>query len=273
MPLFVVDSDTSLPFIHHGAKNGRPTFVFVNSSGATGAVWEKGIVPVMVARDFGTLTVDFRGQGESRFPAGSTFETEEIVSDLEALVRAEVTGPVILVGLSVGGLRAAHLARRLPNVRGLVLINCLRKQSHLTDWLGALENRLIAMGGTQLVHDCFRPVTVGIEELGRIRPRHLRDEPYEPMAPDHPRRLLAEGAAKADWDFPWSALDMPVLVLTGMRDRLFRVEDHVDEIMAGMQNVREVRFPEAGHALHSEEPERSAREIMSFVEYSLAVAE
>lgn len=272
MQIFEIDTETQLPFTHHKASANQPTLVFVNSSGATGKVWETGVVSDLKSKGYGTLTIDFRGQGESKFSEKSTFETAEIVNDLEKLINSEVVGPIVLIGLSVGGLRAAHLASNLSQVVGLVLINCLRKKSALTDWLGELETRLISMGGTQLVHDCFRPVTVGTDELGRISPRHLLSTEYVPMESSHPRRMLAEAAAKADWNFPWESLKMPVLILTGMRDRLFRVEDHVDEIMGTMHDVKEVRFAQAGHALHSEEPTRTADEIITFMQGSLTTS-
>lgn len=261
MPFFEIDADTHLAYTHHPAKDG-PTFVFVNSSGATGAVWEAGVVPALTAKGYGTVTLDLRGQGESRFRT-ATFETEEMVADIRKVIAGLDLGPIILVGLSIGGLRAAHVAQAEPQARGLVLINTLRRKGPLTAWVGELETRLMAMGGPQLVHDCFRPVTVGTAELERIRPRHLPDT-YTPMGRDNPRFRLAEGARKADWGFDWAALDMPVLVLTGMRDRLFRVQDEVDAIIATMPDAREVRFEDAGHALHSEEPARAAAEMDAF---------
>lgn len=262
MNFFEVDAATALAYTHHPARNGL-TFLFVNSSGATGAAWEGGVAPALAARGFGTLTLDLRGQGESRYPDASAFDTDEIVGDIRRVIAGLCIGDFVAVGLSIGGLRAAHVVAAEPGARGLVLINTLRLKGPLTAWLGELETRLIAMGGPQLVHDCFRPVTVGTAELARIRPGHLPDT-YTPMAEDHPRRRLAEGARRSDWGFDWAGLSVPVLALTGMRDRLFRVQDEVDAILATIPDAREVRFEDAGHALHTEEPDRAAAEIAAF---------
>lgn len=250
--------------VHHHPPRGRDlTFLFVNSSGATAAAWEGGIAPRLRAEGWGTLSVDLRGQGDSRWPDGSDFGTAEIVGDLCAVLDALAVGPCVPVGLSVGGLRAAELALR-RQAPGLVLINVLREDGPLIRWLVELETRLMALGGARLVHDAFRPTTVSPQRLGEIRESHLTAEPYAPMDADHPRRRLAEAAARADWSFDWSRLDMPVLVMTGLHDRLFRVQDHVDAIMATMPDVREVRFPDEGHALHTENPARAAQELASF---------
>jgi pimeloyl-ACP methyl ester carboxylesterase len=264
MPLLDLGNGARLNVIHHRPAKDAPTFVFVNSSGATAAAWEGGVAPALREAGFGTLALDLRGQGDSIFPTESSFETEEIVGDLTLVLDRLEVGPCILVGLSVGGLRAAVLAKTREQVQGLVLINTLRRKGALTAWLGELETRLIAIGGTQLVHDCFRPVTVSQTELAHIRPRHLVETPYAPMEPDHPRRRLAEAARRADWDFPWETLTMPVLVLTGLHDRLFRVEADVDALLARLPNAREVRFDNEGHALHTENPARTADELAAF---------
>ena len=267
MNLLKLETGAELPIVHHRPSGRQPTFLFVNSSGASSESWEGGIAPLLRAGGWGTLSLDLRGQGASRYPEGSTFETEEIVSDLERVLQELEVGDCIPVGLSVGGLRAAELAlRRYQSTPGLVLINVLRQKGPLIDWLCELETRLMAIGGTQLVHDAFRPTTVSPMRLGQIRATHLHDEPYVPMETDHPRRRLAEGAKRADWGFDWSRLTMPVLVMTGMHDRLFRVEEHVDALMATMRDVREVRFDHEGHALHTENPDCAAQVLATFAE-------
>jgi len=266
MPLIDLPTGVRLNANFQPGAASRPVFVFVNSSGATAAAWDGSVTPALLAAGYGTLTVDLRGQGSSEHAEGSQFDTDEIVGDLNALLTTLALDNVILVGLSVGGLRAANLAARRPGVVGLVLINTLRKKGPLTSWVGELETRLMAIGGTQLVQDAFRPVTVSSEELGHIRPRHLLDKPYEPMAIEHPRRQLAEGAKRADWDFDWASLTMPTLVLTGLHDRLFRVQSEVDELCARLQNGRQVQFENEGHALHTENPGRTAEELLAFAD-------
>lgn len=257
-------SGTKIFYEHVAAKSGKCTFVFMNSSGANAAVWQREIVPGLSARGYGTIVLDYRGQGRTDYDVSSRFTQAEIVDDARAVLDACNPNAVVLVGLSVGGLHAAMVSSDLPNCSGLVLVNTLRKAGPLTAWLGELESRLMAIGGAQLVHDCFRPVTVSTEELGRIRPNHLRSEPYQPFEPDHPRFRLAEGARNADWAFPWEDIECPVLVMTGLHDRLFRVQSDVDEIVASMQDVQTATFENEGHALHTENSGRFVIELDDF---------
>ncbi|WP_278263454.1 alpha/beta fold hydrolase [Nocardia sp. AG03] len=68
------------------------------------------------------LAPDLRGHGRSTSLPPWDFET--IVDDLAELLRAETTGPVVVVGHSFGGASAIRLARRHPElVRALVLLD------------------------------------------------------------------------------------------------------------------------------------------------------
>lgn len=257
---------TRIHYVSNAAASGAHTVVFVNSTGASSAVWENKIAPALRAAGHGTLTLDFRGQGETVAGPDSALDPDEIVADVEALIRHLGLQRMILVGLSIGGLHAVRLWRAGLDVQGLVLINTLRRKGALTDWISELEERLISIGGSQLVMDCFRPVTVSQKRLAEIRPTHLPADGYKPLPPTDIRRRMSEGVARVvNWDFPWHQIDVPVLVMTGMHDRLFRVQADVDAIVATIARVAVRNFEDEGHALHTENPERTADEINRFV--------
>lgn len=70
------------------------------------------------------LLYDLRGHGTSeRTPSGYT--VDDMVTDLDGLIEGVLgSGPVVLVGNSVGALVAVHFALRFPDkTRGLVLID------------------------------------------------------------------------------------------------------------------------------------------------------
>jgi 3-oxoadipate enol-lactonase len=266
MSYFAVSEDTELYYRHEAARDGRPTVVFVNSSGAKAAVWEQDIVPGLAARGFGAVAIDFRGQGQTRYGPGSRFDQAEIVSDLKALLEHLGLQRIVLAGLSIGGLHAARLHEAGLPCEAMVLVNTLRKKGPLTDWIAELEHRLMDIGGERLLHDAFRPVTVSTKQLGNIRPRFLTPEPYAPLPPDHPRNRISHGSREVDWGFPWHSIEVPVLVMTGLHDRLFRVQADVDELVASIPDARVVEFEDEGHALHTENPARFVDEVAAFLE-------
>jgi 3-oxoadipate enol-lactonase len=255
---------TDLYYNHVPARAGFWTFAFMNSSGASAAVWEKEIVPALTARGYGTIVIDYRGQGQSRYTGSASFTQEEIVADATAVLDACRAKDLVLVGISIGGIHAARVWQGGVPCVGMVLVNTLRKHAPVTSWLAELEYRLLEIGGPRLLHDVFRPVTVAPGELAQMRDQSLLDRPYEPAAPDLPRFRLQDGARRVNWDFPWQDLTCPVLVMTGMHDRLFRVQSHVDELAARIKDVTVADFADDGHALHTENPARFVEELDAF---------
>jgi 3-oxoadipate enol-lactonase len=254
MPFLEIDGGTAIHYEYHPPQEGRVTFVFCNSMGLSTAFWHDNVTPALRDRGFGTLAFDYRGQGKTRYDSTATFEPDQIVADIGRVVKALSPPRAVLVGISIGGQYAAQAILQGADAAALVMSNSLRKAGAHTEWIIELEARLLAMGGMQLAEDCIDPVISGKERLAAIRPTHLRDTPYMPFAEDHPRLRIQHGLKKYRWDVEYERLTLPVLVMTGMNDRLFRIQDDVDELLARLPNARSAVFPEAGHVLHREIP-------------------
>lgn len=259
-----VDSDNAIHVIHHAPQGDKATFVFLNSMGASTNVWEDALAPSLRKQGFGTLSFDYRGQGETRFGPKATLAPAEIIADTGAVLTRVAPQKPILVGLSIGGLFGASALLAGAQAEGLVLINTLRKQNAQVEWINTLEERLIGMGGMPLVLDVLRPVLSGVDQLEKLRATHLPEEGYTPWPKDHPRRRLAEGVKQAQWDIPWQDLALPVLVMTGLKDRLFRIQPDVDELTARLPDARTVTYDGGGHSLHAEYPQRFISDLMQF---------
>lgn len=259
-----LDAENAIHAIHHPPQAGRATFVFLNSMGANTAVWEDALAPALRAQGFGTLSFDYRGQGQTRFGPDATLTPDEIIADTcTVLARLAPTRP-ILVGLSIGGLFGASALLAGSQADGIILINTLRKQNAQVEWINTLEERLIGIGGMPLVLDVLRPILSGVDQLEKMRATHLPKEGYTPWPESHPRRRLAEGVKGAQWDVPWQDLDVPVLVMTGLQDRLFRIQPDVDELTARLRDARVVTYEDGGHSLQAEHPERFVEDLMRF---------
>ena len=261
-----LDNHTKIYTIHSQSEPGKNTFVFANSSGATTDTWEESIAPALRAKGYGTLAFDYRGQGQTKFGANAKLSPEEIVGDITTLLQRIKPARPVIVGLSIGGLYAAKAILRGSNAEGLVLINTLRKQNAQVEWINTLEERLIALGGMPLVLDVLRPVLSSCDQLEKLRDTHLSEEAYTPWPVDHPRRRLAEQVKKADWDIAWQELKLPVLIFTGVHDRLFRIQDDVDELTALLPDATTITYADGGHSLQAEYPERFVADLIEFVE-------
>jgi 3-oxoadipate enol-lactonase len=257
--------DTALYHQYARSAEGKATFVFVNSMSASTPVWEASIAPALRKLGFGTLSFDYRGQGQTKYGAQATLEPAEIIDDIGRIVAHIAPPRPILVGLSIGGLFAMRAVLSGTPAAGLVLINTLRKPGAMVDWIIELEGRLIERGGMPLLMDVLRPMLASKEELARLRATSLPPS-YTPWPKDHPRHRLGAGVRFADWNVPYEQLTLPTLVLTGMHDRLFRVQPDVDELVGRLPDAHVVVFEDAGHALHEERTERFVAEVSKFAD-------
>lgn len=259
-----LDSTNAIHVIHHRPQNNKATFVFLNSMGASTSVWEDTLAPNLRTQGFGTLSLDYRGQGLTKFGHNATLTPAEIISDIITVLTRIAPQKPILVGLSIGGLFGASALLAGAKAEALVLINTLRKQNAQVEWINTLEERLIGLGGMPLVLDVLRPVLSGVDQLEKLRASHLPKEGYTGWPQDHPRRRLAEGVKQAQWDIPWQDLSLPVLIMTGLKDRLFRIQSDVDELTARLPNSRTVVYAEGGHSLQAEYPEQFVIDLIQF---------
>lgn len=266
-PEFVeIDGDNAIHYIHHAPKGDLQTFFFLNSMGGNTDAWEDRIAPLLRSRGYGTLSFDFRGQGKSRYGADALLEPSEIIADTCRV--SKVVAPVrpIMVGQSIGGMFGAHAWLKGAKADAIVFVNTLRKRNAQVEWINTLEARLIAMGGMPLVLDVLRPMLSGREELERLRPTHLSEDGYTPWPEDHPRLRLARNVDKSDWDLPYEKLTAPALVVTGLHDRFFRIQEDVDELVARLPDATVITYADGGHSLPSEHPERFVDDIIGFVQ-------
>jgi pimeloyl-ACP methyl ester carboxylesterase len=77
---------------------------------------------------------------------------------------------------------------------------------------------------------------------------------------------LGRGLALPDALERLRRIQVPTLVFWGNRDTLLTRADQ-DELIANIPNSRLVVYPNTGHALHWEQPERFARDLVEFMEH------
>ncbi|MBT6275692.1 MAG: alpha/beta hydrolase, partial [Chromatiales bacterium] len=85
-----------------------------------------------------TVRFDMRGHGQSACPDGFEWSITSMIGDLEAVIDASTTGPVHLVGESIGGTVALAFAMTYPSrVRTLTICNGAHAGAsvrNLDDW-------------------------------------------------------------------------------------------------------------------------------------------
>ncbi|MBU2534029.1 MAG: alpha/beta hydrolase, partial [Alphaproteobacteria bacterium] len=243
----------------------RATFVFFNALSGDKAMWVQAVGDVLRAAGHGMLLYNLRGQAGSDTTQRAV-SVEDIVEDARALLADVKPKRPIHVGLSIGGLFAleAHLAGGDGRGEGLVLINTLRKNSPRLDWINDAVARAAETGGFQLMKDLFSPLLMNVEWQAQHREEFLGSGGYKPCAPGDRGLMLLKSGSTADWDINYEAIDVPVLVITGLQDRVFFDAHDVTELAQRMPQCARLDMPNAGHMVPVERPAELANALLAF---------
>ena len=107
------------------------------------------------------------------------------------------------------------------------------------------------------------PLLTNPEFAEKARPNFLTG-PYEPLDPTQGHANLMRNSVDTDWRFDWASLDLPVLNITGLHDRVFRDPEVIDRLYAQLADARREEWDGAGHLLPLERPDRLAERLVSF---------
>lgn len=200
---------------HHVREDGDPkgtAVVFANSLGTDLRLWD-AILPLL-PDGLRLIRYDKRGHGLSDCP-DSPYTMEVLTADAEALIESLDCGPVVFVGLSIGGMIGQNLAAKRPDlIRALVLSNTAAKMGERALW----QDRMAAIraGGIACMADAI---------LERWFAPAFRKTPESNLWRAMLTRTPSEGylgccAAIADTDLTETTaqLTLPVLAIAGSRD-------------------------------------------------------
>lgn len=265
MPQLELSPGEALHYEYDAPGDRGATFVFVNAlTGNTGTWQHADIGPALRAAGYGTLAWNFRGQVQTRFGARTALTPMLVVEDLQRVVAHAKPPKPIVVGLSIGGLFAAQAVLAGMPASALVLINTLRKPGPRLEWINQATVALARAGGTRLVMEANLPQLVNPDQLAAMRAGVFGAEPYQPMDRADGLYRLLEGSLATDWNFPWEKLKLPVLSMTGLHDRIFRVAADVEELSARVPGLQRVEFRDAGHLIPIERPQAFTRALLEF---------
>lgn len=113
-----------------------PTVVFANSLGSDLRLWDN-VLPLL-PQGLRFVRYDKRGHGLSDHSGGTRIE--EHAADAIALIESLGCGPVVFVGLSMGGLIAQVVASQRPDLlRALVLSNTAARLGSAESWQARID--------------------------------------------------------------------------------------------------------------------------------------
>jgi pimeloyl-ACP methyl ester carboxylesterase len=256
----------------HGA-DGESAIVLLGGADATALRWPGALVDALVAAGHRVVRVEHRDSGRStKIDPDRPYRLEDMAHDVAGVLAALGTGPVDLVGYSMGGAVAQLLALQQPDlVRSLVLIATTPGAGD--DRLPAPDDEFVA----QMAERLFAPPPASRAE--RIEwttdlYRLLAGVRY-PFDEDAQRALAA-----AELDIGWypesghgiatnaspsrldrlDAIRAPALVVHGDRDVVYAIE-HAESLATGIPDATLVVVEGLGH----EVPAAFGSELASLV--------
>jgi len=199
-------------------READPTAVLVHGNGGHAHWWDP-VVPALVP-GWRLVAVDLRGHGESAWPAEARYRVQDFAADLDAILAVLTSGPVALVGHSMGGRITAWYASERPRaISRLALLDT--RMDHIRPEYAAKHRGRVAAGkreGTRTYPSYADAVAA------------FRFVPREPNVPAEVVADLAHHAvierAPGAWAFRF---DRAVLAMEG---------DGADDLVARLATVR-----------------------------------
>ncbi|MGF1445801.1 MAG: 3-oxoadipate enol-lactonase [Pikeienuella sp.] len=246
--------------IHFDDAGNGSALVFANSLGTDFRVWDP-LLPYL-PDGWRLLRYDKRGHGLSGLPDGP-WTIADHAADLAGLMAARGIAQAVIVGLSVGGLIAQHLAAQRPDlVRALVLCGTAAKIGSHAIWDDRIAQ--IRAGGLGAILDA------NMERwfTDSFRADPARIAPWNAMVTRTPVAgylRTAEAIRGCDLRHSTARLTLPALVVVGEADGSTPPE-LVRDTAALIAGSRFEVIVGAGHIPCVEQPERLGRLITGFLQ-------
>lgn len=234
-----------------------PAVVFANSLGTDLRLWD-----ALLALMPGIRAIRFDKRGHGLSDEGGAFSIDDLADDAAALIEHLGVGPVVFVGLSIGGMIAQSLAARRPDLlRAVVLSNTAVKMGTAESWadrIAAVRGPGIGSIADTIMERWFAPGFRARPELAAWRNMVVRTSVAGYAA-------ACEALAATDLAAGTAGLRLPVLVVAGDQDGSSPAElvkATADLIPGAAFHV----IPDAGHLPCVEQPAAYAAILAPFVQ-------
>jgi 3-oxoadipate enol-lactonase len=243
---------------------GHPAVLLLHGLGADANSWTLQL-STLVEAGFRPVAADIPGFGRSPYD-GQGWSIPRIAADMAALLEGLRTGPVHVVGLSMGGTIAQEFALDFPHLtRSLVLVSTFSvlRPDNLSGWFYFLRRFIVVS-------------TLGLPAQAKVVAQRIFPDPrYEQL-----RAMLVETISRADpraYRRAMASLGLfnsvnrlgeikvPTLVVTGTDDTTV-LPARQRKLADGIQGARQVIIPEAGHAVPVDQAENFNRELLAFLQ-------
>ena len=249
---------------HSAADPAAPTLVIAHGLYGSGRNW--GVIARRLADRRNVIAVDMRNHGDS--PRMATQSYPEMAADLAEVI-ATLAQPVDLMGHSMGGKAAMHLALTRPDLIRRLIVADIAPVSYSHDQTRHVDAMMsVDLSSVITRADADTALTrAGVDDAA-LRAFFLQSLDLRATPPRWKLNLpvlKAEMSKIIGWPGTEGRFEGPALFLTGAESHYVRPE-HRDPIRALFPKARFARIPGAGHWLHAEKPREFEETVRVFLE-------
>lgn len=258
-------------YVEWGDRAG-PSILFLHGGGQTCRTWD--VVCHELAQDYRCIALDLRGHGDSEWSYESDYRIEAYAADTAALIDALDLAPLVIVGMSLGGVTGLHYALGQPErVAGFVAVD-------VGPWVNVEGARPIRQ---------FMQEVGGLDQLEqfvdaalRLNPRRdarlLRHSLWNNLrsCPDgrlmwktdlrrRGERAAVVAAALDSLQERIADLRCPTLIVRG-GDSAILGEEHARRFAEAIPHGRWIAIEGAGHNVQGDQPKALVRSLRAFLD-------
>jgi 3-oxoadipate enol-lactonase len=253
---------TSLHFLDPHPP-GRPAVLLFHGLGADSTSWALQL-PALKEAGFRPVAPDAPGFGQSPYD-GRGWNIRRVTAQMSGLLEELGTGPVHVVGLSMGGVIAQQFALDFPQLtQKLVLVSTfsvLRPET-LGGW-GYFAQRAAAV------------LLLGLKAQTQVVARRLFPDPQDQALREMFIAIVSRSDPRAyrkamlslglfDSRKRLGEIQSPTLVVTGADDSTVS-PGRQKILLEGIPGARQVVIPEAGHAVTVDQAEKFNQALLDFL--------
>ncbi len=257
-------SVNGLPLFVRDTGGSQPPVVFIHGFPFNSSMWD-GQIDALAGR-FRTIAYDVRGHGVSD-PGDGIFTIDSHVDDLFGLLDLLQPGPVISVGLSMGGYILQRALEREPARFRAVILADTRNDSDSNDArLKRAENiKNVRARGSAAFADGFIPNVIAPASAGRADLTAKIREMITTIDPRHIAGTLLALASRPDTSQSLSRLGVPALFVVGAYDKTSPPE-FMEKMHESVPGSSYAVIPDAGHLSNMENPGAFNTALLTFLD-------
>jgi 3-oxoadipate enol-lactonase len=239
--------------------------VFLHGFPLSRGAWRKQIE--VFRASYRVIAPDLRGVGDSGMQPGPA-TMAQCAADVRALLRQLSTGPVVLIGHSMGGYVALAFARQFPDMlRGLVLVGTRQGPDTVEGAAGRRETAgKVQEMGVHVVIDAMVPrmLAAGNQDAS------MHEQVRGLMTSSTPAGVIGAllgMAERPDSTSLLAKISVPTLVITGADDVLIPSSES-EKLAQAIQGAQLAVIPRAGHLVAFEQPDEFNRVLQAWLNSS-----